>query len=98
MISYSIALRFVQPPTKISGGGGGGCLIKPKEHTDSVTSNIIDKQSTNHSKYFKALQCTSEIYKYSFFPGTIINWNHLDDNIVPADTVESFRRAVQHWD
>ena len=37
------------------------CLIKPKEYTDYVTCNIIDKQSTNHSKCFKTLQCTSEI-------------------------------------
>ena len=59
----------------------GKRLIKPKVYTDCVTSNIIDKQSTNNSKCFKTLQCTSEIYKYSFFPRTIIDWNHLDDNI-----------------
>ena len=76
----------------------GKRLIKPKEYTDCVTSNIIDKQSTNNSKCFKTLQCTSEIYKYSFFPRTIIDWNHLDDNIVRADTVDGFRRTVHHWD
>ena len=59
---------------------------------------IIPKRSTNNSKCYKTLQCTSEIYKYSFFPRTIIDWNHLDDNIVRADTVDGFRRAVHHWD
>ena len=76
----------------------GKRLIKPKVYTDCVTSNIIDKQSTNNSKCLKTLQCTSEIYKYSFFPRTIIDWNHLDDNIVRVDTVDGFRRAVHHWD
>ena len=74
----------------------GKRLIKPKEYTDCVTSNTIDKQSTNHSKGFKTLQCTSEIYKYSFFPRTIIDWNHLDDNIMRADTVDGFRRLSHH--
>ena len=64
--------------------------IKPKGYTD--------KQPTNHTKCFKTLQCTSDIYKYSFFPRTIIDWNHLDHNIVRPDRVDGFRRAVHHWD
>ena len=43
-------------------------------------------------------QCKTEIHKNSFFPRTIIDWNHLDDNIVRAETVDSFRKAVHHWD
>ena len=70
--------------------------IKSKQHTDCVTSNIIDKQSTNNSKCFKIIQCNSETYKNSFFPRIIIEWNHLDDNFVRADTVDGFRKAVHH--
>ena len=76
----------------------GKRLIKSKQYTDCVTSNIIDKQSTNNSKCFKTVQCITEPYKNSFFPRTIIDWNHLDDNIVRAETVDSFRKAVHHWD
>ena len=72
--------------------------VKSKQYTDCVTSNIIDKQSTNNSKCFKITQCNSETYKNSFFPRTIIDWNHLDDNFVRADTVDGFRKAVHHWD
>ena len=43
------------------------------------------------------VQCNSEIYKNSFSPRTIIDWNHLDDNIVRADTVDGFRKAVHYW-
>ena len=76
----------------------GKRLIKSKQYTDCVTSNIIDKQSTNNSKCFKTVQCITEPYKNSFFPRTIIDWNHLDNNIVRAETVDSFRKAVHHWD
>ena len=77
----------------------GKRLIKSKQYTDCVTSNIIDKQSTNNSKCcFKTVQCKTEIHKNSFFPRTIIDWNHFDDNIVHAETVDSFMKAVHHWD
>ena len=76
----------------------GKRLIISKQYTDCVTSNTIDKQSTNNSKCFKTAQCKTDIYKNSFFPRTIIDWNHLDDNIVRTETVDSFRKAVHHWD
>ena len=60
----------------------GKRLSKSKHYTDCVTSNIIDKQSTNNSKCFKTVQCKTEIYKNSFFPRTIIDWNHLDQIIL----------------
>ena len=40
------------------------------------------------------MQCNSDIYKNSFFPKTIIDWNHLEEDLVPAETVDSFRKAV----
>ena len=43
--------------------------IKSKQYTDCVTSNIIDKQSTNNSKCFKIIQCNSETYKTHSSPG-----------------------------
>ena len=76
----------------------GKRLIKSKQYTDCVTSNIIEKQSTNNNKCFKTAQCKTEIYKNSFLPRAIIDWNHFDDNIVRTETVESFRKAVHHWD
>ena len=78
----------------------GNCHIKSKQYTDCVTSNTIDKQSTNNStcKCFKIFQCNSETYKNSFFPRTIVDWNHLANNFVRTDTVDSFRKAVHHWD
>ena len=60
----------------------GKRLSRSKHYTDCVTSNIIDKQSTNNSKCFKTVQCKTEIYKNSFFSRNIIDWNHLDQIIL----------------
>ena len=56
--------------------------IKSKQFTDCITQNIIDKQSTNNSKCFKPTQCNSVLFRNSFFPTTVIDWNHLEDSVV----------------
>ena len=76
----------------------GKRLVKAKQYTDCISKNIIDNHVTNNSKCFKPVQCNSDNYKNSFFPRTIIDWNHLDDKLVRAETVDSFRKAVHHWD
>ena len=72
--------------------------IKSKQFTDCITQNIIDKQATYNSKCFKPIQCNSVLFRNSFFPRTVIDWNHLEDSVVCAKTVNSFRKAVSHWD
>ena len=56
--------------------------IESKKFTDCVSSNSVERQSTNNSKCFKPTQCHSELYRNSFFPKTVIDWNHLDDSVV----------------
>ena len=38
--------------------------------------------------------CISELFKKSFFSKTVKVWNHLDDSVVHAQTVDCFRTAV----
>ena len=33
-------------------------------------------------------------FRHSFFIDSVIKWNHLPDNIVHADSVESFKSAL----
>ena len=61
--------------------------IRSKQFTDCVISNPIDNQSTNNSKCFKPIQCRSKLFRNSFFPKTVIDWNHLEDSVVCAETV-----------
>ena len=48
---------------------------------------------TRHSNpnCYKHSQISKDIYRYSFYPPTIIQWNQLPTSIVTADTVESFK-------
>ena len=39
------------------------------------------------------MQCKSELFKNSFFPKTVIDWNHVEDSVV-YETVNDFRKAV----
>ena len=72
--------------------------IKAKQYTACFSKNIIDNQVTNNSKCFRPVQCNSDNYRNSFFLRTIIDWNHLDEDLVRAKTVDGFRKAAHHWE
>ena len=72
--------------------------IKSRQFKDYVTHNNIDSQATNNNRCFKTVQCKTELFRNSFFPKTIIDWNHLEDCVVHAETVNSFRKAVSPRD
>ena len=47
-----------------------------------------------HSKQLKVESANSDIYKNSFFPRTIIDWNNLPQSAIDCDTVENFKRTI----
>jgi len=54
---------------------------------------------TRHSRHFHHLAfhlpiTTSDYFKYSFFPRTVVVWNTLPSHVVSADTVLGFRSAL----
>ena len=48
-----------------------------------------------HSKSVKVISCTTDIYKNSFVPRTILDWNALPEETVNAKKVEEFKSALQ---
>ena len=68
--------------------------IIPKQFDECVSNNIIERQSINNSKCYQLMQCKNNNYKQSFFPKTLIDWTKLEENVVCADSVNSFKRAV----
>ena len=68
--------------------------IKTRKFQDCETTNILTKQVKNNSKCFETVQAISNQYKHSFFVGTVIKWNQLEDNIVCAKSVEAFKTAL----
>ena len=47
-----------------------------------------------HSKQLKVESVNSVIYKNSFFPRTIIDWNNLPQSATDCGTVENFKRTI----
>ena len=72
--------------------------IRAKSNSDFVTTNILERRETKNSKPFQVIDCKSEVRKNSFFPRTIIDWNHLEDKCVCSASVEGFVTALQHFD
>jgi hypothetical protein len=68
--------------------------IIAKEFKDCVATNIVERHSTNNSKCYKLPVCNSEQFKNSFFPKTVIEWNHLDEETVRSTSLESFKTAL----
>jgi hypothetical protein len=49
----------------------------------------------NNSRPFELIQFKTDTRKNSFFSKTIVDWNHLEDSVVCAKTVEGFNSALQ---
>ena len=59
-----------------------------------VTTNIVTSSIRNNSKCIVIPQSRTDQYKHSFFVQTAVDWNHLDENTVSAEKLESFKSAL----
>ena len=42
------------------------------------------------------MKANNNVYKYSFFPRTILDWNNLQPNILDIASIESFKAAISY--
>ena len=70
--------------------------IKAKLFADYQATNVVETQSINNTKGFTVPQAHSGLYKNSFLVRTIIDWNHLDEDLISAPSVESFKSRLAH--
>ena len=73
--------------------------IKPKRFDNFESANIVNNSVKNNSKALETTvtsMCNTEQYKNSLFINSVIQWNQLDEEIVNAKTVVSFKPAIQH--
>lgn len=68
--------------------------IKPKKFYDCETTNVVDKLARNNSKCFVIPNSKTAQFKNSYFVDTLIIWNQLEDSVVSAPSLESFRTAL----
>ena len=55
---------------------------------------VLRQSRTTHNKAYRQMPATTDYYKYSFFPRTIIHWNQLPAHIVNLPTADQFNLAV----
>ena len=68
-----------------------------KQFSDRETRNIFDRHTIKNNRGYIAEICKTEQLKQSFFIRTVVDWNHLDSAMEQADTVESFKHALQQY-
>ena len=58
------------------------------------TQNPVENYIRNNDRCYNIPNSKTEQYKHSFFPKTIIEWNHLDGTIVKETSLNSFKAAL----
>ena len=70
--------------------------IKAKQFRDYQSANIVERSVNNNSKCFVLENAKTQNYRFSFFINTAYDWNHLEDSIVCAETLEDFKISLQN--
>jgi len=68
--------------------------IKPKQFSDYVAENLVQKYATSNDRCFVMQQSNSQQLENSFFIRTVQSWNHLPQCAVHSETVEAFRASI----
>ena len=61
-------------------------LVRARNTPDCSRSNPTDSYTRNSSRCFNNQRCLAEQYNYSSVTRTAVNWNHLDNTTVHADS------------
>ena len=67
--------------------------IRAKSFHDCETRNFVTRQQILHDNCFVLPTSKTDVYKHSFFPRTISDWNQLDNT--RYSTIDSFKNHLQ---
>ena len=70
----------------------GLVAVPPEGHIEKSVSRTRAK----NSERLKVYSPSTEIFKHSFFPKTIKDWNNLPDSAVLAATVDTFKEEIKN--
>ena len=71
-----------------------GRLIRARQQPDHVTTNTICDYIRNNDRAYKIPRCRTDQLRNSFFIKTAADWNHVDNTIVHATSVQCFKALV----
>ena len=71
-------------------------LFRIQNGSVNVTTDYIQPNDTRTrgSQHLHQLQATKDIYKYSFYPRTISDWNRLPTSVTDVQTLQEFREGL----
>ena len=64
--------------------------IRARKIDNCIINNIVTSSVRSNSKCIVIPPSRTDQYKHSFFVQTAVDWNHLDENTVSAEKLESF--------
>ena len=70
--------------------------IKARNYSDCVTQDIIKRHQNLNSKCFQLPESSNNVYKNSFFPKSISEWNELPESVVNAPSAETFKSRLKN--
>ena len=68
--------------------------IRAKQIDNCIANNIVTSSVRNNSKCIVIPPSRADQYKHSFFVHTAVDWNHLGENTVSEEKLESFKFAL----
>ena len=68
--------------------------IWPTKYEDFEATNIIDRHEVRNTRGFQLPAYNTKQYQNSFFVRTVVDWNHLEENIVKAGSASAFTSAL----
>ena len=68
--------------------------IRPTKYEDFEATNIIDRHKVRNTRGSQLPAYNTKQYQNSFFVRTVVDWNHLKENIVKAGSASAFTSAL----
>ena len=72
--------------------------LRPRTLKDSKNQNIVAQFSRNNLHCFKVELGKTDVYKNSFFPRIVRDWNNLDESTASAESTEEFKDLLSTHD
>ena len=68
--------------------------IRARTFQDCETTNIVNSQVRNNTHAIVVEHSNTEQYRNSLFIRTAIDWNHLENSLIIANTTEEFKELL----
>ena len=82
------------PPEKFVQKQRPGRQIRSTARPDEKSVNPAENYVRHNDRPYVVIASATDEHKYSYFPRTVVAWNKLENRVVHADSVASFRTLV----